>query len=89
MTPIDPRWVGAWWINFLIVGSVMMLITVPVLGFPKRLPGNNSHLDMICIRKEFVILVNSDGWFGIIINRKQEAFGRAGGRGVRFGEDRR
>lgn len=89
MTPIDPRWVGAWWINFLIVGSVMMLITVPVLGFPKRLPGNNSHLDMICIRQEFVILVNSDGWFGIIINRKQEAFGRAGGRGVRFGEDRR
>lgn len=71
------------------MGSVMMLITVPVLGFPKRLPGNNSHLDMICIRQEFVILVNSDGCFGVIINRKQEAFGRAGGRGVRFGEDRR
>lgn len=71
------------------MGSIMMLITVPVLGFPKRLPGNNSHLVMICIGQEFVILVNSDGWFGIIINRKQEAFGRAGGRGVRFGEDRR
>lgn len=68
----------------------MMLITVPVLGFPKRLPGiNNRHLDMICTRQEFVILVNSDGCFGVIINRKQEAFGRAGGRGVRFGEDRR
>lgn len=44
---------------------------------------------MICIRQEFVILVNSDGSFGVILNRKQEAFGRAGGRGVRFGEERR
>uniref|UniRef100_K1RCR9 Solute carrier organic anion transporter family member n=1 Tax=Magallana gigas TaxID=29159 RepID=K1RCR9_MAGGI len=45
LTPIDPRWVGAWWINFLIVGSVMMLITVPVLGFPKRLPGSRKLLE--------------------------------------------
>lgn len=45
LTPIDPRWVGAWWINFLIVGCVMMLITVPVLGFPKRLPGSRKLLE--------------------------------------------
>ncbi|XP_022324180.1 solute carrier organic anion transporter family member 4A1-like [Crassostrea virginica] len=45
LSPIDPRWVGAWWINFLIVGCVMMLITVPVLGFPKRLPGSKKLLE--------------------------------------------
>ncbi|XP_061188346.1 solute carrier organic anion transporter family member 4A1-like [Saccostrea echinata] len=45
LTPADPRWVGAWWINFLIVGSVMFLITIPVLGFPKRLPGSKKLME--------------------------------------------
>ena len=50
LSPIDPRWVGAWWINFLIVGCVMMLITVPVLGFPKRLPGELLHHHCLSIQ---------------------------------------
>ncbi|KAK3083064.1 hypothetical protein FSP39_012962 [Pinctada imbricata] len=40
ITPLDPRWVGAWWISFLISGTVMLLIALPLLGFPKRLPGS-------------------------------------------------
>ena len=39
ITPMDPRWVGAWWIPFLISGVVMFLVTLPMLGYPKRLPG--------------------------------------------------
>ena len=39
---MDPRWVGAWWIPFLISGAIMFIITLPMLGYPKRLPGKLS-----------------------------------------------
>ncbi|XP_063820142.1 solute carrier organic anion transporter family member 4C1 [Pseudophryne corroboree] len=35
----DPRWLGAWWIGFLIVGLVTWLLIVPFSCFPKHLPG--------------------------------------------------
>ena len=37
--PRDPRWVGAWWIGFIIIAVIMLLWTFPVLLFPPRLPG--------------------------------------------------
>ncbi|KAH3750801.1 hypothetical protein DPMN_185335 [Dreissena polymorpha] len=40
ITPMDPRWVGAWWIPFLISGTVMLIVVVPILGYPKQLPGS-------------------------------------------------
>ncbi|XP_056375829.1 solute carrier organic anion transporter family member 4C1-like [Hyla sarda] len=35
----DPRWLGAWWIAFLIVGLVTWLLIIPFSCFPKHLPG--------------------------------------------------
>ena len=35
----NPRWVGAWWVGFLISGSVGVLLSIPLLAFPPRLPG--------------------------------------------------
>ncbi|XP_063820143.1 solute carrier organic anion transporter family member 4C1-like [Pseudophryne corroboree] len=35
----DPRWLGAWWTGFLIVGLVTWLLIVPFSCFPKHLPG--------------------------------------------------
>ncbi|XP_053388537.1 solute carrier organic anion transporter family member 4A1-like, partial [Mercenaria mercenaria] len=40
ITPMDPRWVGAWWIPFLISGAAMFIIAIPIFGYPKRLPGS-------------------------------------------------
>ncbi|XP_022104541.1 solute carrier organic anion transporter family member 4A1-like [Acanthaster planci] len=37
--PDSPLWIGAWWIGFLISGTLAMFITLPFLGFPKALPG--------------------------------------------------
>lgn len=34
----DPRWLGAWWLGFLIIGTLQVLIAFPMLLFPKRLP---------------------------------------------------
>ncbi|KAM4808250.1 solute carrier organic anion transporter family member 4C1 [Rhinophrynus dorsalis] len=39
LTPSDPRWLGAWWIGFLICGLVTWLLIAPFSCFPKHLPG--------------------------------------------------
>ncbi|KAM4050891.1 solute carrier organic anion transporter family member 4C1 [Anomaloglossus baeobatrachus] len=39
MSPSDPRWLGAWWIAFLIVGILTWMLIVPFSCFPKHLPG--------------------------------------------------
>ncbi|CAD5121283.1 DgyrCDS9814 [Dimorphilus gyrociliatus] len=35
----DPRWVGAWWIGFIIAGIICIIISLPIICFPKVLPG--------------------------------------------------
>ena len=37
MSQRDPRWVGAWWIGFLIFGSAAIIVSVPILLFPASL----------------------------------------------------
>ena len=34
MTPEDPRWVGAWWLGFVILGSGAIITSVPTFFFP-------------------------------------------------------
>uniref|UniRef100_A0A8D8R1L5 Solute carrier organic anion transporter family member n=1 Tax=Cacopsylla melanoneura TaxID=428564 RepID=A0A8D8R1L5_9HEMI len=34
----DPRWLGAWWLGWLALGSVMMLFAFLISMFPKKLP---------------------------------------------------
>ncbi|XP_046377706.2 solute carrier organic anion transporter family member 4A1-like isoform X2 [Haliotis rufescens] len=40
LTPVDPRWVGAWWVSFIISGGVMFIIAIPMLAYPRVLPGS-------------------------------------------------
>ena len=42
MTPEDPRWIGAWWLGYLVGGSFLCLTSVLFLGFPHELPGAKS-----------------------------------------------
>lgn len=39
ITPENTLWVGAWWIGFLGAGAASLLISIPILGYPPRLPG--------------------------------------------------
>ncbi|XP_046852310.1 solute carrier organic anion transporter family member 4C1-like [Xenia sp. Carnegie-2017] len=39
MTPRDPRWIGAWWLGFLVFGVLTMLLSILMFGFPRELPG--------------------------------------------------
>lgn len=40
MTPDSPHWVGAWWIGFLGTGAAALLVAIPILGYPRQLPGS-------------------------------------------------
>ncbi|XP_059920297.1 solute carrier organic anion transporter family member 4A1 isoform X1 [Gadus macrocephalus] len=40
LTPENPLWVGAWWIGFLAGGAATLIIALPILGYPRQLPGS-------------------------------------------------
>uniref|UniRef100_A0A1I8HUF4 Solute carrier organic anion transporter family member n=1 Tax=Macrostomum lignano TaxID=282301 RepID=A0A1I8HUF4_9PLAT len=41
LTPSNTSlWVGAWWVGFLISGTLSLIIVVPLFGFPKLFPGS-------------------------------------------------
>lgn len=37
LSPMDPRWIGAWWLGFIIFGGAALVIGIPLLFFPKSL----------------------------------------------------
>ncbi|KAH0515289.1 Solute carrier organic anion transporter family member 4A1 [Microtus ochrogaster] len=39
LTTDSPLWVGAWWIGFVGAGIIAFLIAIPILGYPRQLPG--------------------------------------------------
>ncbi|XP_078514716.1 solute carrier organic anion transporter family member 2B1-like [Lissotriton helveticus] len=45
LTPKDPRWVGAWWMGFLVAGSVMGLSALPIFFFPREMQKEEEKLD--------------------------------------------
>ncbi|CAL8326376.1 unnamed protein product [Merluccius merluccius] len=46
LTPENPLWVGAWWIGFLAGGAAALLIALPILGYPRQLPGYQKYAAM-------------------------------------------
>ncbi|XP_067410215.1 solute carrier organic anion transporter family member 4A1 [Emydura macquarii macquarii] len=46
LTPDNTLWVGAWWIGFLGAGVASLLIAIPILGYPRQLPGSQRYTVM-------------------------------------------
>lgn len=38
LTPLDPNWVGAWWLGFLIGAGLLLVPVIPMLGLPRLFP---------------------------------------------------
>ncbi|PIK57274.1 putative solute carrier organic anion transporter family member 4A1 [Apostichopus japonicus] len=48
ITVTSPLWVGAWWIGFIISGSLSLLVSIPLFAFPRNLPGwKEAELDRV------------------------------------------
>ncbi|XP_030830175.1 solute carrier organic anion transporter family member 4A1 [Strongylocentrotus purpuratus] len=39
ITPRSPVWVGAWWMGFLVTGTLALIVAFPLCGFTRSLPG--------------------------------------------------
>nr|XP_014286184.2 solute carrier organic anion transporter family member 2A1 [Halyomorpha halys] len=51
LTPIigkkDPRWLGAWWLGWIVLGCVMLILAVLLAMFPKKLRPTTNKTDKI------------------------------------------
>ncbi|XP_072097341.1 solute carrier organic anion transporter family member 1C1 [Mobula birostris] len=56
ITPKDARWVGAWWLGFLISGGVAILAATPLLFFPRSLTKElrKNEPSNTCEKMEFI-----------------------------------
>ncbi|XP_040599443.1 solute carrier organic anion transporter family member 1A5 isoform X1 [Mesocricetus auratus] len=52
ITPTDTRWVGAWWVGFLICAGVNILISIPFFFLPKTLPKNGLEDNMVVTKSD-------------------------------------
>ncbi|XP_067682433.1 solute carrier organic anion transporter family member 4C1-like [Haliotis asinina] len=41
--PRDPRWIGGWWIGFIISVVLFASASLPLFGFPRAIPGSEKH----------------------------------------------
>ncbi|XP_062041495.1 solute carrier organic anion transporter family member 4A1-like [Lepus europaeus] len=46
LSTASPHWVGAWWIGFLGSGAAAVLIAIPILAYPRQLPGSQRYVVM-------------------------------------------
>ncbi|XP_022653056.1 solute carrier organic anion transporter family member 4C1-like [Varroa destructor] len=37
LTPKDPRWIGAWWMGYIVIGIGLTVMGIPILLFPKKI----------------------------------------------------
>lgn len=40
ITPMSKNWIGAWYLGFVVMSFMCFLLAIPILAFPKSLPGS-------------------------------------------------
>uniref|UniRef100_A0A3B5MTY6 Solute carrier organic anion transporter family member n=1 Tax=Xiphophorus couchianus TaxID=32473 RepID=A0A3B5MTY6_9TELE len=60
LTPEDARWVGAWWLGYLVAGTVTLLSAVPFWFLPKSLPIPVDKHDSICTPEQTRFIKDPD-----------------------------
>ncbi|CAH1797018.1 unnamed protein product [Owenia fusiformis] len=47
LTPVDPGWLGAWWLGSLLLAVIAFVANVPMFMFPKKLPRSEEEMKEI------------------------------------------
>ncbi|BFZ20988.1 hypothetical protein BsWGS_24027 [Bradybaena similaris] len=42
LTPRHPKWIGAWWLGYVVFGLLSLVVSVPLFCFPRKLPSNKN-----------------------------------------------
>uniref|UniRef100_A0A3P8NRN0 Solute carrier organic anion transporter family member n=1 Tax=Astatotilapia calliptera TaxID=8154 RepID=A0A3P8NRN0_ASTCA len=61
ITPGDARWVGAWWLGYLIAGAITLMSAVPFWFLPKSLPMPVEKHDTNCTPEQTRFIKDSPG----------------------------
>uniref|UniRef100_A0A672I3Y1 Solute carrier organic anion transporter family member n=1 Tax=Salarias fasciatus TaxID=181472 RepID=A0A672I3Y1_SALFA len=59
ITPADARWVGAWWLGYLIAGAITLMSAVPFWFLPKSLPVPVEKHDSSCTPEQTRFITDS------------------------------
>ncbi|KAF3692845.1 Solute carrier organic anion transporter family member 1C1 Organic anion transporter F [Channa argus] len=60
ITPADARWVGAWWLGYLIAGVITLLSAIPFWFLPRSLPISGSRGLEKCAPEQTSFIKGSD-----------------------------
>lgn len=59
ITPDDTRWVGAWWLGYIIAGIITLMSAVPFWFLPKSLPVPVEKHDTGCTAEQIRFIKDS------------------------------
>ncbi|KAM9732695.1 solute carrier organic anion transporter family member 1C1-like [Menidia menidia] len=52
ITPSDARWVGAWWLGYLIAGVITLLSAIPFWFLPRSIPTSRNRVPKKCTQEQ-------------------------------------